>query len=91
MLVKKGGIARDIDKMRLHEYTAKGYTPANEAGGTKGEAGSGEKPIEKMNTEELTKKAAELGVDLSGATNNKQRVEAILAHIKANEAGGTKE
>jgi hypothetical protein len=27
MLVKKGGIARDIDKMRLHEYTAKGYTP----------------------------------------------------------------
>ena len=27
MLVKKGGIARDIDKNRLHEYTAKGYTP----------------------------------------------------------------
>lgn len=27
MLVKKGGIVRDIDKMRLHEYTAKGYTP----------------------------------------------------------------
>lgn len=27
MLVKKGGIARDIDKTRIHEYTAKGYTP----------------------------------------------------------------
>ena len=27
MLIQKGGIARDIDKNRLHEYTAKGYTP----------------------------------------------------------------
>lgn len=27
MLVKKGGIARNIDKTRLHEYTAKGYAP----------------------------------------------------------------
>jgi hypothetical protein len=27
MLIKKGWITRDIDKMRLHEYTAKGYAP----------------------------------------------------------------
>lgn len=27
MLVKKSGIVRDIAESRLHEYTAKGYTP----------------------------------------------------------------
>lgn len=27
MIVKKGGIARNIDKKRLHEYKAKGYEP----------------------------------------------------------------
>ena len=30
MLVKKGGISRNIDEKRLHEYTAKGYVPAKE-------------------------------------------------------------
>lgn len=28
MLVKKGGISRNIDEKRLHEYAAKGYVPA---------------------------------------------------------------
>ena len=27
MIVKKSGIVRDIAESRLHEYTAKGYTP----------------------------------------------------------------
>ena len=27
MIVKKGGITRNIDENRLHEYTAKGYAP----------------------------------------------------------------
>lgn len=27
MLIKKGGITRNIDETRLHEYTAKGYAP----------------------------------------------------------------
>ena len=30
MLVKKGGISRNIDEKRLHEYKAKGYAPAKE-------------------------------------------------------------
>ena len=27
MLIRKGGITRDIDANRLHEYKVKGYTP----------------------------------------------------------------
>ena len=42
------------------------------------------KPIEQMNTKELTKKAAELGVDISAATTNPQRAEMIMAHIAIN-------
>lgn len=53
MLVKKGGIARDIDEKRLHEYTAKGYAPASAA-----KEDGGEKPIEKMGKDELIKNAA---------------------------------
>ena len=30
MLVEKGGISRNIDEKRLHEYKAKGYAPAKE-------------------------------------------------------------
>ena len=30
MLVKKGGISRNIDEKRLYEYTAKGYAPVKE-------------------------------------------------------------
>lgn len=86
MIVKKGGISRNIDDKRLHEYKAKGYVPAGGSGNEEPNAGK-EKAIEKMNTEELTKKAAELGVDISDATTNKQRADAILAHIAA--AGGS--
>jgi hypothetical protein len=34
-----------------------------------------------MNTAELTETAAELGVDISGAKTNKERVDAIQAFI----------
>ena len=53
MLVKKGGIARNIDEKRLYEYTAKGYAPASTA-----KEDGGEKPIEKMDKDELIKKPA---------------------------------
>ena len=49
------------------------------------------KPIERMSTEELIQKAAELGIDISAATTNKQRAELILARIAENEDGGAKE
>lgn len=78
MLIQKGGITRNISEDRLHEYTAKGYAPvdAQEAPTPKGE-----KPLERMNTAELLEKAAELGMDISEATTNKQRVEAIQAFL----------
>ena len=43
-----------------------------------------EKQPHRMNTEELTAKAAELGVDISGAKNNTERADLIVAHIAAN-------
>lgn len=85
MIVKKGGITRNIDENRLHEYKSKGYTPVEalpvEPPAPPADEGAGEKPIERMTTAELTQKAAELGLDISGATTNKQRAEAILAHL----------
>lgn len=77
MLIKKGGITRDIDEKRLHEYKARGYAPC----ATQGNAPSAATPFDRMNTAELTQKAAELGVDISGASTNKQRAEAIQAHL----------
>lgn len=41
------------------------------------------KPISQMNKSELEAKAAELGVDLSKATNNTKRKEAIEEHLAA--------
>lgn len=83
MLIKKGGITRNIDEMCLHEYKAKGYAAVDTEEEVHADppAGSGEKPIERMNTAELTQKATELGVDISGATTNKLRVELIQAHL----------
>lgn len=91
MLIQKGGITRDIEPGALHTYKAKGYMPVNEPDGEKQAKASGEKPIEKMTTDELTKKAAELGVDISSCTNNKQRAETILAYIKTTEESSNKE
>lgn len=72
MFVKKGDIYRNIDEKRLSEYTAKGYTRVKED----------EKAIEKMNAEELTKKAEELGVDISAAKTNKEKAQVIFEHIE---------
>ena len=87
MLVKKGGITRNIDEKRLHVYKAKGYTVAEVTPVTPqtppADLDPESKVIKRMTTDELTKKAAELGVDISGATNNEQRADAILAHIAA--------
>ena len=44
-----------------------------------------EKPLGKMTTAELTEKAAGLGVDISAATNNDQRAEAIKAFLASGE------
>lgn len=82
MLIKKGGISRNIDEKNLHTYTAKGYAAAeDDTAADPPASGNGEKAIERMNTAELTQKAAELGVDISTAATNKLRAEAILAHL----------
>jgi len=81
MLIRKGGITRNIDENRLHEYRAKGYAALDaEEDHTEALDGGGGKPIDRMNAAELKQKAAELGVDISGATTNKQRAEAIQAY-----------
>jgi len=49
---------------------------------TESEKQKAEKSIEKMNTTELTAKAAEIGVDISGCKNNAERVAALLAAVK---------
>ena len=61
---------------------------AEEGGTPKASGDSGEKPVEKMNTAELTAKAEELGVDISEAKTNKERADLILAHIEASGDGG---
>ena len=49
MLVKKGGISRNIDEKRLHEYTAKGYVPAGKDAEQKEPAGKDVKQTEPKN------------------------------------------
>ena len=88
MLIAKGGITRNIDEDRLHEYKAKGYEPVT-GRKTAPRVPQGEKPLERMNTEELLAKAAELGMDISDATTNKQRVEAIQAFLADTDAGAS--
>lgn len=82
MLIKKGGISRNIDERNLASYKAKGFVPVTgEQVAPKPQNGGGEKPIDKMNTDQLKQKAAVLGVDISACTTNKQRIEAIQAHL----------
>lgn len=85
MLICKGGITRSIDDKRLHEYTAKGYAPAADVQAPPA-APKGDKPLKHMNTAELLAKAAELGMDISEAATNKQRVEAIQAFLAGAES-----
>ena len=61
---------------------------AKSAGEQNAGGNGGEKSLEKMTTAELTQKAAELGVDISGATNNKQRIEAIQAFVIGGSGAG---
>jgi hypothetical protein len=77
MLIKKGEIYRNIDEKRLPEYKAKGYEPLD----ADSPAGKSEKSLDKMNTAELTQKAADLGVDISGAGTNKLRAELIQEYL----------
>ncbi|MDL2273444.1 hypothetical protein LJC34_02715 [Oscillospiraceae bacterium OttesenSCG-928-G22] len=82
MLIKKGGISRNIDERNLASYKAKGFVPVTgEQAAPKPQNSGGEKPIDKMNTDQLKQKAAVLGVDISACTTNKQRIEAIQAHL----------
>lgn len=54
MLIKKGGITRNIDESRLHEYKAKGYAPleAPEAAPASAATGGEEKQPKKPNAKE---------------------------------------
>lgn len=76
MRLKKG------DSVSVDEVTAKRWTSAGIAKtGDAKAATSAEKPLEKMKTEELVEKAAELGVDISQAGTNKEKAAAIQAFI----------
>ena len=79
MLIKKDNIYRNIDENRLHEYTTIGYKPVEDAPPTVAED---IKAIDKMNADELTQKAEELGVDISAAKTNKEKAQIILAYIE---------
>ena len=54
MLVKKGGISRNIDERRLHEYKAKGYAPVKEP-----EQDAANKPAKEPEQKEPNKPAKE--------------------------------
>ena len=51
---------------------------------TAGDEAPKEKQPHRMNQKELEAKAKELGVDISGAKNNTERADIIVAHIAAN-------
>ena len=52
MLIKKGGITRNIDENRLHEYKAKGYAPLETPEVTPTPPAGGEKQSKKPNAKE---------------------------------------
>lgn len=84
MLIKKGGISRNIDERNLAVYKAKGFVPVTgEQVAVNPKNDGAEKPIDRMNTDQLKQKAALLGVDISACTTNKQRIEAIQMHLAA--------
>ncbi|HWQ76560.1 MAG TPA: hypothetical protein VN441_14705 [Syntrophomonas sp.] len=71
MLIKKGGISRNIDSSRLDEYEAKGY----EVAGDQPEANAlAEKNFVRMTNAELEALALEMEVDLTGCKNKAERV-----------------
>lgn len=86
MLIEKNGITRDIAKARLSQYTCKGYKPVDNVPGNEIPT-SDEKPLNKMKTEELTAKAAELGADISDAKTNLERVAIIEAFLNQKDGG----
>lgn len=76
----KPGDTADVDEVTAARRETAGIAKPGEA------KKPGDKSLEKMNTEELTQKAAVLGVDISAATTNKQRAEIIQAFVDG--AGG---
>lgn len=97
MLIKKGGITRNIDASRLAEYKAKGYKVAAEVDPLQeivenpreadfeaaAEKLNIDKALGQMKTEELEAIAKELSIDLSAITTNADRATAIAAWVEA--------
>jgi len=52
MLIKNGGITRNIDQSRLHEYKAKGYVPLALTPSPPMEPAEGEKKPKKPNAKD---------------------------------------
>lgn len=68
MLIKKGGISREIDEKRLEAYKEKGYEVVPAAG-----------PYDGMKKADLEALATERGIDLSGCKTNAERIAALEA------------
>lgn len=79
----KAGATTEVDNKTGARWEQAGIAKAADGQKPPGE----EKPIEKMNTEQLTQKAAVLGVDISACTTNQQRVDAIKAHLEPANGG----
>lgn len=78
MLIKKGGISRNIDEKNLQSYLDKGYEKVEQ----KQDNPPASKDIKKMTTAELEAKAIEIDVDITDCKNNAERAEKILKALE---------
>jgi hypothetical protein len=74
--VRKLNVVKRINAKNLAAYEEKGFAKVDAD-----DKVVAEKPVAKMNTSELTAKAAELNVDISGAKNNAERAAIITDFI----------
>jgi len=81
------GDAIDVDEKTAARWKARGLAVVSET--EKPPAAKPVKSLKDMNTAELTAKAAELGVDISAAQTNKERVEAIQTLLAQQEPAAT--
>lgn len=71
----KAGDTANVDPFVAERWDRNGIAKITE------EKATGEKPLDKMTTKELTQRGAVLGIDISGANTNKQRADVIQAFL----------